>query len=139
MPSTHLDTSCSLCSNLIDSLSHLFFTCPIAHVVWRQSFWPLNSIALNVSNMIDWLLIILNPHNMIGIPQSEAHMFQIFVAVACNYIWFVRNKAHHGDLIPDALVISTAINKTVLEHHSAWRSKQVIIKEVRSVPPTLIL
>jgi hypothetical protein len=50
--------------------------------------------------------------------------------VACDYIWFVRNKAHHDGLIPNAIVISTAINKTILEHYSAWRSKQVIIKEV---------
>jgi hypothetical protein len=75
MPSTHLDTSCSLCSNPIDPLSHLFFTCHIACVVWRQSFWPLDSIALNVSNMTDWLLIILDTHNMLGIPQLDVHLF----------------------------------------------------------------
>jgi hypothetical protein len=92
------------------------------------------SIALNVSNMTDWLLIILDPHNMLGIPQFDIHLFQIFVAVACDYIRFVRNKAHHDGLIPNAIVIFTAINKTVLEHYFAWRSKQVIIKEVWKHP-----
>jgi hypothetical protein len=53
IPSSLSNTSCSICSHPTDSLSHLFFTCPIACVIWRQSFWPLDTIALNVTNMID--------------------------------------------------------------------------------------
>jgi len=109
--SSHSDTSCSLSSFPINSLSHLFFTCPIARVVWHQFFWP-----LNVTNMTYWLLIILNPHRLIGIPHAEAHMFQIFAVVACDYLWFTKNKAHHEGLIPNDLVISSTINKTILEH-----------------------
>jgi hypothetical protein len=53
-----LDTSCSLCSHSIDSLLHLFFSCPIARVIWRNSFWPLDITALRISTMSDWLNII---------------------------------------------------------------------------------
>jgi hypothetical protein len=67
---------------------------------------------------------------MIGILQAEAYMFQIFAAVACDYLWFTRNKAHHDGLIPNALVISSTINKTVLEHHSALTTKLVKTPEV---------
>jgi hypothetical protein len=84
--------------------------------------------------MTDWLLIILNPHRMPGIPQTEAHMFQIFVVVACDYLWFTRNKSHHDGLIPNALVISATINKTVLEHHSAWTTKLVKTPDVWKRP-----
>jgi hypothetical protein len=35
---SQLDSSCSLCSNTTDSLLHLFFFCPIARVIWRNSF-----------------------------------------------------------------------------------------------------
>jgi hypothetical protein len=118
IPSSSSDTSCSLCSFSTNSLPDLLFTCPIAQVVWRQSFWPLDTISLNVTNMTYWLLIILNPHRLLGISQAEAHMFQIFAAVTCDYLWFIRNKAHHEDLILNALVISSTINKTVLEHQS---------------------
>jgi hypothetical protein len=52
-------------------------------------------------------------------------MFQIFAAVACDYLWFTRNKAHHDGLIPNALIISVTINKTVMEHHSAWTTMLV--------------
>jgi hypothetical protein len=62
------------------------------------------------------LLIILNPHCLLGIPRAEAHMFQIFVAVAvaCDYLWFISNKAHHEGHTLNAIVISSTINKTIL-------------------------
>jgi hypothetical protein len=53
-------------------------------VVWRQSFWPLDTIALNVTNMTDWLLIILHPHHILGVPPAETHRFQFSVDVACD-------------------------------------------------------
>jgi hypothetical protein len=126
------DTSCSICSFPIDFILHLFFSCPIARVVWHQSFWPLDSLALPVHDITDWLLI-LNPAT-IGIPQTTTHMFQIFVAVACDQLWFSRNKAHHNKLVPNALTISATINNLVLEHHSAWSSSLIRNPEVWQKP-----
>jgi hypothetical protein len=123
IPSSISDTSCSLCSYPIDSLPHLFFTCPLARVVWHQSFWPLDTIALNVTNMTYWLLIILHPHHMLGVPPVETHRFQIFAVVACDYLWFSRNKAYHDGIILNALSISTTINRIALEHYYAWTAK----------------
>jgi hypothetical protein len=135
IPSSTTNTSCSLYSFSKYSLLHLLFTCAIARVVWRQSFCPLDTIALNVTNKRDWLLIILNPHRLIGIPQVEVYMFQIFAVVACDYLWFIRYKAHHEDLIPNALIIASTINKIVLEHHSAWKIKLAISCGVWQSPP----
>lgn len=87
-----LDTSCSLCSNSNDSLLHLFFFCHIARVIWINSLWPLDILPLHISSMFDWLNIILHPE-MIGIPLVDTHFFQIFAMVACDHIWFSRNKA----------------------------------------------
>jgi hypothetical protein len=123
IPCSLSDNSCFLCSYPTDPLPQLFFTCPIARVVWCQSFWPLDTIALNVTNMTDWLLIILHLHRMLGVPPAETHKFQIFAVVACDYLWFTKNKAHHDGTIPNALSISTTINKTALEHYSAWTTK----------------
>jgi hypothetical protein len=61
-------------------------------------------------------------------------LFQIFTAVASDYLWFVRNKAHHADLILNALVISFTINKTVLEHHVAWKNSLAISREIWQPP-----
>jgi hypothetical protein len=102
------NSTCSLCSFSTDSLVHLFFSCPIARVVWRNSFWPMDILALRISSMVDWLHIILHPQT-IGIPASDSHFFQIFAVVACDQIWYARNKAHHENLVPNALSISAKI------------------------------
>jgi hypothetical protein len=59
--------------------------------------------------MVDWLQVILHPQ-VIGIPATESHFFQIFGAVACDKIWYAWNKAHHENLVPNALSISAKIN-----------------------------
>jgi len=56
---------------------------------------------------------------MLGVPPAETHRFQIFADVACDYLWFTRNKVYHDGTIPNALLISTTINKTALE---VWKS-----------------
>jgi uncharacterized membrane protein len=66
---------------------------------------------------------ILNP-STIGVLASDTHLFQIFTAVACDSIWFARNKAHHDNIITNALDLSASSNRTVLEHLSAWASQQ---------------
>ncbi|XP_062166910.1 uncharacterized protein LOC133873195 [Alnus glutinosa] len=116
------DSTCSLCSSSTDSLVHLFLSCPIARVVWRNSFWPLDILALRISSMAEWFNVILHPHR-IGIPAPDSHFFQIFAAVACDQIWFARNKAHHENLIPNAMALSVKINRLSKEHYWAWKLK----------------
>jgi hypothetical protein len=93
----------------------------------------LDTIALNVTNMTDWL-IIRNPHCMLGVPPAETHRFQIFATVAFDYLWFIRNKAYHDGTIPNALLISTTINKIAPEHFSAWKTKYDKTPEVWKSP-----
>jgi hypothetical protein len=128
-----LDTSCSLCSTTSDSLMHLFFSCPIARVIWRNSFWPLDISALPIASMADWLLIILHPEK-IGIPLVDTHFFQIFAVIACDQIWYSRNKALHEGLIPNALSISRSVNQISKIHLSAWSTHSPSLKEVWKKP-----
>jgi hypothetical protein len=128
-----VDTSCSLCSNSNDSLFHLFFSCPIARVIWRNSFWPLDISALHISSMSDWLNIILHPE-LIGIPIVDTHLFHIFAMVACDQIWFSRNKAFHEGLIPNALSISSSVNHVSKTHFFAWSNKTTSMKQVWKKP-----
>jgi hypothetical protein len=74
--------------------------------------------------MPDYLSIILHLET-IGIPISDSHLFQIFATIACDQIWYARNKALHEELVPNALVISSTINRIVKNHHSAWINKLV--------------
>jgi hypothetical protein len=116
------DSSCSLCSASTDSQLHLFFSCPIAKVIWRNSFWPLDITALCISEISNWLNIILHP-GIIGIPPEDFHLFQIFAMVACDRIWHSRNKAHHDGWIPNALSISADVNRSSQTHFRAWSNK----------------
>jgi hypothetical protein len=50
-------------------------------------------------------------------------LFQIFAYVACDLLWFYRNKSYHDGIIQDPLIISKTINRITLEHHSAWSRK----------------
>jgi hypothetical protein len=102
-----------------DSLHHLFFECIFARVVWRHSFWPLDSIALKFTSMSEWISSIISPGSSIGIPLVDHHKFQIFAVVACDILWFYRNKAFHDGVSFDAISVSKYINKISLEHFQA--------------------
>jgi hypothetical protein len=138
IPNSLCDTSCSLCSYSVDSLYHLFFISPIARIVWRHSFWSLDITALPVAGMTDWIQIILNP-STIGILASDILLYQIFAVVACDSIWFARNKAHHDNIIPNALDLTVTINRIVLEHRFAWASQQPQPSAVWLKPCSLFL
>jgi hypothetical protein len=116
------DISCPLCKVADDSLQHLLFNCIFARVVWRHSFWPLDSIAFHFSSMLDWIKLILCPSSSLGIPQEDCHKFQIFAFVACDILWFYRNKAFHDRTTFDARNISAHVNKISLEYFQAWHS-----------------
>jgi hypothetical protein len=91
-----------------------------------------DSITLHINSMPYWLSIILHSET-IGILLSNSHFFQIFATVTCDQIWYARNKTLHEELVPNALVISSTINRIVKNHHSAWINKlvpyQVVWKE----------
>jgi hypothetical protein len=93
----------------------------------------MNIPALHISLMTDWLNIIPHPET-VGIPLLGSHLFQIFAVVECDQLWFARNKAYHDDLVSNALVISTTINKISKEHHFAWKNKSALPLAVWSKP-----
>lgn len=128
------DDLCPLCKVAPDSL-HLFLTYLFAIVVWRNSFWPFDSSDLNFSNMMDWIDEILFLGRSLGIPQLNTHLFQIFASVACDLLWFYRNKSHHDGSSQEPLSISMTINKVTLDHQTAWSSKLIPQVEKWISPP----
>jgi hypothetical protein len=90
-------------------------------------------LALRISTMSDWLNIILHPET-IGIPLVDTHLFQIFAMVACDQIWFSRNKAFHEGLVPNALFVSSTVNQVSRTHFSAWSNQIISVKQVWKKP-----
>jgi hypothetical protein len=118
----HLDFSCPLCKIVEDFLYHLFFGCTFARIVWRHSFWSLDSTKFNFSSMADWIKIIISPCHSLGIPRVDYHKFQIFASVACDILWYYRNQAFHTGNTFEARNVSMHINKIAFEHFQAWQS-----------------
>jgi ribonuclease HI len=130
------ETECPLCKVASDSLHHLFFECHFARVVWRQSFWPLDSTAFGFTTLKEWIQLIISLGSSFGIPLVDQHKFQIFVAVACDILWFYRNKAYHDGLSFDAIAVSKHINKITLEHYQAWHSSSSTLEDTWNPPPS---
>lgn len=120
IPSSSMDTVCLICKAAEDSLQHLFFNCFFALFVWQNSSWPLDSLAFGFSSMRDWVKLIISPETYLNIPLANHHRFQIFAAVACDLLWFYRNKAYHDGIITGIHHISKHINIVTLEHFHAW-------------------
>jgi hypothetical protein len=113
-----------------DSLSHLFFSCIFAKIVWRNSFWPVDSLAWSHLSMVNLIKCILNPSVSLGLPPKDTHLFQIFAAVFCDLFWFSKNKVAHDGVIPNVLVLVESIKKIDLEHIDAWESFiQIVIEK----------
>ena len=123
------DTHCPLCKVADDSLSHLFFECFFARVVWHHSFWPLDSTTFPFSLMADWIASIISPGHSLGILLKDQHKFQFFSSVACDILCFYRNKALHEGLTFDARSVSLHINKISFEHFQAWHSSSQVLLE----------
>ncbi|GLT66710.1 hypothetical protein SLA2020_390630 [Shorea laevis] len=64
------DLLCPLCKTDIDSISHLFFKCSFARIAWRNSFWPLDSLAWATFDMADWIKGLLSPSILSAFPQG---------------------------------------------------------------------
>jgi hypothetical protein len=64
----------------------------------------------------------------------EPHKFQNFASVACDILWFYRNKAFYDGISFDARSVSAHVNKISLEHFSAWHSKLQVPVE-KWIPP----
>jgi hypothetical protein len=75
--------------------------------------------AFPFSSMEDWIAAIISPNSSLGIPLGDKHKFQIFASVACDILWFYKNKALHENLTFDARSMSMHINKISLEHFQA--------------------
>ncbi|KAB1222926.1 hypothetical protein CJ030_MR2G019445 [Morella rubra] len=50
----------------------------------------------------DCVQIILHPHNLIGIPLEDQHLFQIFVVNGIDLVWAARNEVVHGAIARDS-------------------------------------
>jgi hypothetical protein len=85
--------------------------------------------------MTAWIASLISPVCSLGIPLAGQHKFQIFVSVACDILWFYRNKTLHDEVSFDARSVLAHINKISLEHFQAWHSSSPVLMEKWISPP----
>ena len=74
------------------------------------------------SSMLDWIKLILSPGSFLGIPLVDCHKFQMFASVACDILWFYKNKAFHDGVTFEPRNVSAHISRIAFEHFQAWIS-----------------
>ena len=129
-PIPQADLVCPLCNVEEDSLSHIFFKCFFVRISWRLSPWPLYSLKWLALSLSDWIKGILTLFNSFGIPYADSHLFQIYVAMFCDLLWFSRNQALHKGVILEVSKLAAKIKRVSFEHFAAWSSKLQPVKEV---------
>jgi hypothetical protein len=79
--------------------------------------------------MANWVQQIISLGTFLNIPTVDHHKFQIFAAVACDLLWFYRNKSHYEVINIDIHLISNHINMVTMEHFHAWHPSPITGKK----------
>lgn len=82
-------------------------------------------MAFRNDSVIGWVKKILHPHQQIGIPIEEQHLFQLFAVNAIDMTWSCRNRKEHDKQYCDALVLAARVRRLSWEHRRAWKDKLV--------------
>jgi hypothetical protein len=107
---------CPLCQLSVESLQHIFLSCPLSRIMWQNSLWPLHTVSFSYMPFVDWIKALLRPHFSLGIPVQDVHNFQISALVLMDQIWFARNKLIHEAITPVPLTTLKCIKNTA-QHH----------------------
>lgn len=107
---------CPLCNLEDESLDHLFLKCPFSLCIWRKAHWPLNLDALNLSSVVAWIKIIINPVRRLNLLLFDEHAFMLFAAFAMDIVWFARNQKIHNLTPADPNQIFRRVQSSLRQH-----------------------
>ena len=88
------ELGCVLCSQEVESASHLFFRCPAAKAIWFATCWGFKLEELQLANTSDITKIILEPPDSL----CQAHdlwLVSLKMALTLEEIWYIRNAVIH--------------------------------------------
>ncbi|KAB1226792.1 hypothetical protein CJ030_MR1G021664 [Morella rubra] len=129
------DLLCALCGEHLESLHQLLFICPYSRSVWSESPWQFNIALFGLGTVEEWVRIILHPHNSIGTPLEDQHLFQIFAVNAIDLVWGARNQVVHGGKESDPRELSRRVCNLSWEHRAACQKKLSLNKLQTWVTP----
>ncbi|KAI3417275.1 uncharacterized protein J3R85_014545 [Psidium guajava] len=86
------ESPCPFCHQVKESLEHLLLSCQFTQAAWLNSAWPLRISALENTRLAEWIRIVVNPSNALGINGNEAKKFLAYVAMFVVHLWGLRNS-----------------------------------------------
>ncbi|KAL3629912.1 hypothetical protein CASFOL_026224 [Castilleja foliolosa] len=91
-----LDPCCFLCNNNVESLDHLFITCPVTQQIWFASFWNFNISTFAHMSISQWIYFIFYKNNKLFDSAAKNHEFILFNVLLFDNVWKYRNSLAHG-------------------------------------------
>lgn len=116
---------CELCGEHSESLPQLLLIFPFSRSIWSESPWQLNIVVFGARTVEDWVRIILHPHQAIGIPLEDQHLFQIFAVNAIDLVWAARNQVAHGGKKSEMRELNRQVRNLSWEHRAAWQKNKI--------------
>ena len=105
---------CILCQDGQETISHLFFHCPVARAIWFSACWGLRAHNHNIRSNTDIIKLILNPPNP-SASDIDEELISSTMAFILDEIWYLRNQVNFQDGTVDAQLSCNRICQRALE------------------------
>lgn len=106
--SANINTSCVFCQEPLETVSHLFFQCPLSEQVWSV----LAKGVMRDSYTTDWedlMRFIKDETKERLLLFTTRYLFQATI----HSIWRERNRRRHGDVASPPVLLAKLIDKTM--------------------------
>lgn len=117
------DISCVLCGEHPESFHQILLVYPFSWSIWSEPSWQLNIMVFGDGWVADWVQKILHPHQLIGIPLEDQHLFQIFAANVMDLLWATRNQLVHRGKRCDVKELAHCVRRLSWEHKTPWQNQ----------------
>ncbi|XP_048135797.1 uncharacterized protein LOC115734410 isoform X2 [Rhodamnia argentea] len=130
------ESPCPFCHQVRESLEHLLLSCQFTQAAWLNSAWPLHISALENTRLADWIRIVVNPSNVLGINGNEAKKFLAYVVMFVVHLWGLRNWLAASGEEGQPLVFARALNVNYGRFLQVWDFRQESeFRGAKWVPP----
>lgn len=113
-----ISSLCYLCGEAPKTAHHLFLTCPVTKLLWWQSPWQIRIEAFKDLDLNQWLLHIIGKNRYFPTTELERQRMAVFMVVAYEQIWFLRNQIWKRGKVPDWLMFSKDVLRVFSKY---WR------------------
>jgi hypothetical protein len=84
----------------------------LAVFLWRSSPWAIPLADFDSKPMACWILAIIFPVALLGIPKKDVWKFQLYAALTLDSIWRCKNMLIHDGVQPSASKVFYELSST---------------------------